>query len=81
MNENGVSEVDAQRHVNNLICKTWKKLNKEVSISSDNSRSFILVAVNLARMALCMYKHGDGHSIQDDGIKSLMISLFFQPIE
>ncbi|KAI9077048.1 hypothetical protein K1719_040976 [Acacia pycnantha] len=76
----GASEADAQRRINSLICETWKKLNKEVSNSSYPSKNFIQVAVNLGRMSLCMYQHGDGHTIQDDESKNLIMSLLFQPI-
>ncbi|XP_028772651.1 myrcene synthase, chloroplastic-like [Neltuma alba] len=79
MNEIGASEAKAHRHINSLICETWKNLNKEVSNSS-YSKSFMEVAVNLVRMCLRMYQHGDGHIVQYDETKKRIISLFFQPI-
>ncbi|XP_028771245.1 terpene synthase 10-like [Neltuma alba] len=80
MNETGASEADTHKHINSLICETWKKLNEEVSNSSYNSRSFVQVAVNLVRMCLRMYQHGDGHTVQDDETKNRIISLLFKPI-
>ncbi|KAF7815109.1 terpene synthase 10-like [Senna tora] len=81
MNETGASEADARMHINLLIWKTWKKMNKEVSNYSCNSKSFIEIALNLARMSLCMYQHGDGHSVQDLETKNRIMSLIFQPID
>lgn len=79
MNETKASEADARMHINSLIHRTWKKINNEVS-NSCYSKSFIEISMNLARMSLCMYQHGDGHSVQDPETKNRVISLFFQPI-
>ncbi|XP_028772658.1 myrcene synthase, chloroplastic-like [Neltuma alba] len=79
MNETGASEAKARRQINSLICETWKEMNKEVSNSSC-SGSFMEVAVNLVRMCMCEYQHGDGHIVQDDETKKRIISLFCQPI-
>ena len=79
MNEIGASETDAREHIKSILCSTWKKMNKEAHNSS-LPQSFIETAVNLARMALCMYQHGDGHTIQDPQIKSRILSLIIQPI-
>ncbi|KAK7243798.1 hypothetical protein RIF29_38610 [Crotalaria pallida] len=80
MNETGSSEAAAREYVKSLMYTTWKKINEEAYNNSSLSRSFIDTAVNLARMALCMYQHGDGHTIQDPEIKNRIISLIFQPI-
>ncbi|XP_028771254.1 terpene synthase 10-like [Neltuma alba] len=79
MNETGASEADAQRHINSLIYETWKKMNKEATNCPD-FKSFIEVALNVGRMSLCMYQHGDAHSIQDLVTKNSIMSLLFQPI-
>ncbi|KAK4276123.1 hypothetical protein QN277_019112 [Acacia crassicarpa] len=79
MNETRESEADALRHINSLLCETWKKMNKEATNSPD-FKSFIDVALNLGRMSLCMYQHGDAHSVQDLETKNSIISLLFQPI-
>ncbi|WJX73075.1 hypothetical protein P8452_56896 [Trifolium repens] len=63
MNETGANEVEAHKHVKSMMCTMWKKMNKEAHNSSF-SQSFIDTSINLARMALCMYQHGDGHTIQ-----------------
>ncbi|KAI9113043.1 hypothetical protein K1719_015975 [Acacia pycnantha] len=74
MNETGASEADACRHINCLIWETWKKMNKEAK-NCPYPKSFIQVAMNLARMSLCMYQHGDCHSVQDPEIKNRIMSL------
>ncbi|XP_061354026.1 terpene synthase 10-like [Gastrolobium bilobum] len=79
MNESGASEGDAREYVKSIMCKTWTKMNEEAR-SSSFSRSFIETAINLTRMALWMYQHGDGVSIQDSEIKSRILSLLIQPI-
>ncbi|KAK7324153.1 hypothetical protein VNO77_27676 [Canavalia gladiata] len=79
MNENGTSEAEAYEYMKFIMYTTWKKMNKETS-NSPFSRSFIDTVINLARMALCMYQHGDGHTIQDLEIKNHILSLIIQPI-
>ncbi|XP_054779854.1 terpene synthase 10-like [Prosopis cineraria] len=79
MKETGASEEDARRHINSLIIETWKKMNKEARNSSF-SQDFIQIAMNFARMSLCMYQHGDGHSDQDPETKNRITSILFHPI-
>lgn len=79
MNETGASETEAREHVKSMIITVWKKMNKEAQTSSF-SKSFIDTAINLGRMALCMYMHGDGHTIQDPDIKNRIMSLIFQSV-
>jgi len=79
MNDTGASEVEACEYVKSMMFIEWKKLNKEAHRSS-SSQCFIDTAVNLARMALFMYHHGDGHTIQAPEIKNRITSLVFQPI-
>ncbi|XP_028771258.1 terpene synthase 10-like [Neltuma alba] len=79
ISETGASDADARRHMNSLICETWKKINKEATNSPD-FKSFIEVALNMVRMSLCMYEHGDGHSIQDPETMKSITSLLFLPI-
>ncbi|KAK7349816.1 hypothetical protein VNO77_07534 [Canavalia gladiata] len=79
MNENGVSEAEACEYIKSIMYTTWKKMNKETN-NSFFSRNFTDTAINLARMALCMYQHGDGHTIQDLKIKNHILSLIIQPI-
>ncbi|KAK7243785.1 hypothetical protein RIF29_38597 [Crotalaria pallida] len=79
MNETGATEAEACEYVKSLIFTTWKKMNEEARNSS-LPESFIDTAINPARMALCMYQHGDGHTIQGPEIKSRILSFIFRPI-
>jgi len=54
-------------------------MNKEAH-SSSFSQSFIDIAINWGRVAMFMYKHEDGHSIQDADMKNRIMSLIFRPI-
>ncbi|CAL0321533.1 unnamed protein product [Lupinus luteus] len=79
MNETGVSEKEACEYMESMMHTTWKKMNQE-ACNSSFPENFKDVAINFAKMALCMYQHGDGHTIQDSKIKSRIVSLIFQPI-
>uniref|UniRef100_A0A2C9UWT3 Terpene synthase metal-binding domain-containing protein n=1 Tax=Manihot esculenta TaxID=3983 RepID=A0A2C9UWT3_MANES len=58
----------------------WKEMNKERTSNSSFSETFINIAFNLARMAQCMYQHGDGHGIGNCETKERVVSLLIQPI-
>lgn len=79
VNETGASEIEAREHVKSMIYTIWKKMNKE-ECSSPLSKSFIDIAINMSRMALFMYQHGDGHSIQDSEIQNRIQLLIWKPI-
>jgi (-)-alpha-terpineol synthase len=76
MNEAGASEKDARDHIKSLISETWKKMNKKGATSSPFSKTFI----EIARMAQCMYQHGDGHGVQDRETKDRVLSLLIHSI-
>jgi (-)-alpha-terpineol synthase len=80
MNETGVSEEDAREYIRSLISATWKKMNEERYASSPFSQIFIEIAMNVARMAQCMYQHGDGYGIPDRETKDRVLSLLVLPI-
>ncbi|KAL1294969.1 hypothetical protein AAHE18_19G177600 [Arachis hypogaea] len=80
MNENETSETDAHERIKSMLNIVWKKMNKEAH-DSPLSKRFKEIAMNLGRMALCMYQHGDGHSIQYSQIKNRILSLLIQPIQ
>ncbi|KAI4324174.1 hypothetical protein L6164_023731 [Bauhinia variegata] len=79
MHETGASEAYAREHIKSIICTTWKKINEDVN-SGSYPLSFIEIAVNLARMSLCMYQYGDAFSIQDQESKKWISSLLFEAI-
>ncbi|CAK9163142.1 unnamed protein product [Ilex paraguariensis] len=80
MNQTGASEEDAREHIRFLIRETWKKLNEDRVADSPFSQSFIAMAVNLGRMAQCMYQHGDGHASQGSATKERILALLIEPI-
>ncbi|CAN1232197.1 Probable terpene synthase 12 [Linum perenne] len=92
MNENGVSEEEARKHLNSMIDQAWKNMNQELLLLSpvnhmddDNSapefaKSFIRSVFNLARIAHYTYQKGDSHGNPDAGSKKTVFSLIFEPI-
>lgn len=80
MHESGRSEENARNYIKKLIDQTWKKMNKDILRGSSFSKDFRTAAMNLARIAQCMYQHGDGFGIPDRETKDRICSLFFEPI-
>ncbi|KAL3538331.1 hypothetical protein ACH5RR_001697 [Cinchona calisaya] len=80
MNEAGVSEEEAREYIKYLIGETWKRMNKERLANSPFSQTFIEIAMNLGRMAQCMYQHGDGHGHSNFHTKERIRKLLFEPI-
>ena len=80
MHETGASEEEAREHIRGLISATWVKMNKERIGNHHISNTFAGVAMNLARMAQCMYQFEDGHSVPDKETKHRVLSLFINPI-
>ena len=80
MHDANVSEDEARQHIKFLIGETWKQLNEDRFAGSTFPKPFIEIATNLARMAQCMYQHGDGHAIQDRETKDRVLSLLVNPI-
>ncbi|KAL5564921.1 hypothetical protein UlMin_028085 [Ulmus minor] len=80
MHESGASEEEARQHIKFLISETWKQINEERVASSPFSKTFIEIVTNVARMAQCMYQHGDGHGAQDGENKDRILSLLINPI-
>ncbi|KAH7855347.1 hypothetical protein Vadar_023937 [Vaccinium darrowii] len=80
MHETGASEEEAREHVKYLIGETWKKMNKDQGVESPCSQTFVELAMNLGRMAQCMYQYGDGHGAQGVETKDRVLSLLINPI-
>lgn len=53
------------------------EVNRQDSPFSEN---FISAAFDLARIAQCIYQHGDGHGIGNCETKERVVSLLIQPI-
>ena len=79
MHETGVSEREAREHIRYLIAETWMKMNKERAENPHLPDIYMGIAMNLARMAQCMYQFGDGHGVQDNS-KDRVLSLLIHPI-
>ncbi|XVF61828.1 hypothetical protein PTKIN_Ptkin08bG0162200 [Pterospermum kingtungense] len=76
MNETGCSEEEARQNIRKLIDATWKKMNEDLIDPSP----FNQIAMNLARMAQCMYQHGDGHGVEHQETKDRVLLLLASPI-
>ncbi|XP_016462859.1 (-)-camphene/tricyclene synthase, chloroplastic-like [Nicotiana tabacum] len=81
MNEKGVSEEDARKHISSLINETWKLINTAQRENSIFSEAFIRCGVNIARTGQSIYQYGDGHGIQNSMIENRNSELFFEPIK
>nr|QIZ63908.1 TPS [Primula forbesii] len=82
MHETGASEEAARKHMKHLINESWMDINKYLlsEESPSISKTFIGTAMNLVRMAQCMYQFGDGHSSQDNETQNRVLSLIIDPI-
>ncbi|CAN4078283.1 unnamed protein product [Withania somnifera] len=80
MHESKSSEENARKYIKNIIDETWKKMNRDILRDPSFSKDFRRTAMNLARIAQCMYQHGDGFGIPDRETKDRILTLFFEPI-
>lgn len=80
MSESGDSEEGAYRHIHNLLNVTWKRLNKDRVTHSCFSKSFVDIAINLARISHCTYQYGDGHGAPDSTSMNRIRSVIIEPI-
>ena len=83
MHETGASELEAREHIKDLIRETWKEMNKECAVAkSIFPETFVDMTMNIARVAHCIFLHGDGHGRQDTETTIDHIqSLFFKYID
>ncbi|KAK7341145.1 hypothetical protein VNO80_24070 [Phaseolus coccineus] len=82
MNEKGVSEEKARKHIQDKILEAWKKINKKCFASSSSCcvEPFVTQAINAARVSHTLYQNGDGFGIQDQDIKKHILSLVVEPL-
>ncbi|MBA0766868.1 hypothetical protein Gotri_015867 [Gossypium trilobum] len=81
MHETGCSEEESREQVKTLIDATWKRMNEEYLMSQSSlSLPFKHIALNLARMAQCMYQYGDGHGVEDQETKDRVLLLLVSSI-
>ncbi|CAI9759953.1 unnamed protein product [Fraxinus pennsylvanica] len=75
IHENGVSEEVAREYIRSMIDENWKMMNKELVSNSIFSKSFIEIAINLARIAQCHYQYGNAHSDPNDITRNRVLSI------
>ncbi|KAM3291295.1 terpineol synthase, chloroplastic [Capsicum chacoense] len=81
MNKTNASEEEARQHIRVLISQTWTKLNEAHDVAAHPfPKIFVTCAMNLARMAQCMYQHGDGHGGNNSTTKNRIMALLFKSI-
>ncbi|ERN14990.1 hypothetical protein AMTR_s00032p00224550 [Amborella trichopoda] len=80
MHETGASEELARSDMKELIRNCWKKLKGECLTPSLFPKPYTNIAVNLARMAYCMYHNGDGYGNPDLQTTERIKELLIQPM-
>ena len=78
--EADVSEEIAQKHVEDMINKCWKKINGQCFNQLPMLQSFVNIATNNARVAHSLYQYGDGFGIQDRDTRKNIVSLLVEPL-
>ncbi|KAG6383609.1 hypothetical protein SASPL_156621 [Salvia splendens] len=78
MKETGCSEEDARKHIKQVIDTALKRMNKEI-LMENPIKNFGQTAMNLGRISLCMYQHGDGFGLPHSETKKNLVSLLVQP--
>ncbi|XP_059628847.1 (-)-alpha-terpineol synthase-like isoform X3 [Cornus florida] len=81
MHETGASEEEARDYIKCLIGEHWKKMNEDLFYVSPVSKSFVTVAMNLARTAQYNYQYGDGFGVGDRETKDRVLSILIEPIK
>ena len=80
MHETGVSEDAARGHIRGLIKGNWRAINGNRSFTSPFEENLKMMAINIARMAQCIYQYGDGYGKPDGVIEDRIRSLLIEPI-
>lgn len=80
MKESGASEEEAREYIRLLIREMWTEMNKEILRETPFSQTFIEIAMNIGRMAQCIYQNGDGHGNLDSITRERIPALLFEPI-
>ncbi|KAM3749479.1 hypothetical protein ACB098_05G188300 [Castanea mollissima] len=80
MREADVSEEIAQKHIKDVINKSWKKINGQCFNQLPMLQSFVNIATNNARVAHSLYQYGDGFGVQDRDTRKNIVSLLVEPL-
>ncbi|CAL9050391.1 unnamed protein product [Musa banksii] len=80
MHESGVSEDAAREHIRRLIRWNWRAINGDRSFTSCFEENLKMIAIDIPRMAHCMYQYGDGYGKPDGVIEDRIRSLLIESI-
>lgn len=80
MREVNVSEEIARKHIQGMLNKAWKKLNGQCFTLLPTLQSLANIVTNVARVALGLYRHGDGLGDQDRETRKNIQSLLVEPL-
>ncbi|ERN14976.1 hypothetical protein AMTR_s00032p00219920 [Amborella trichopoda] len=80
MHETGASEEVAHSNIKELIRDVWKKLNGECLTPSLFPKPYVNIVVNLARVAYCLYRCGEGYGNPNFDTREHVKELLFQPM-
>lgn len=77
------SKEEARAAVADAIAETWKKVNREVALSSSTGTwsAANRVCVNLVRTIQCIYQDGDSITSPKDSRKRLVMDMLFTPLD
>lgn len=82
MREVNVSEEVARNHINNIVKKTWKKINGHCFAKSPTLQLLVNINTNMARVVHNLYQHGDGFGVQDrHENKKQILTLLVEPFK
>lgn len=82
MREVNVSEEVARNHINNIVKKTWKKINGHCFTKSPTLQLLVNINTNMARVVHNLYQHGDGFGVQDrHENKKQILTLLVEPFK
>ncbi|KAJ4755862.1 Terpene synthase [Rhynchospora pubera] len=79
--EKKVTESVARQDIRDMILKYWKLMNSQNVGNSVFQEYFRNVALNISRMAQCIYLHGDGYAEPGQETKDRVMSVLLEPIE
>lgn len=79
MNDTGCCEEEARKQVKELIEAALKRMNKEILMEKP-LKDFGETAMNLGRISLCIYQHGDGFGLPHAETKKNLVSLLVRSI-
>jgi alpha-farnesene synthase len=83
MREVNVSEEVARNHINNIVKKTWKKINGHSCFTKSPTLQLLVnINTNMARVVHNLYQHGDGFGVQDrHENKKQILTLLVEPFK